>query len=345
MNVYRELKIALAEGRNMSVVTVFKDSEGTIGTDLTRTVQEGIGAIAPDSKQGIRPLFEKKENGFVFTEPVLPKGRLIVLGAGHIAVPVCSFAADCGFDVYVADDRPAFANETRFPKAKQVICDTFPEAIKSLGINSYDYVVIITRGHVHDADCLRAILPGVQPAYLGQIGSRRRVRGLLEMLVKEGYSEEYIKRISTPIGLDIGALTPEEIAVAIVAEVIAYRRKPEYNSNPERFLNASDLDTDIIDHLAENDEPKAVATVLETKGSTPREAGAKMSVDRSGRVTGSIGGGCSEGEVIREAVDIIGTGRYKTIFIDLRGEVAESEGMVCGGTMLVLLEDGSGSRI
>ena len=242
----------------------------------------------------------------------------------------------------MADDRPAFANEARFPKASLVICDSFPNAIRSLGINSYDYVVIITRGHVHDADCLREILPGVQPAYLGQIGSRRRVRGLFELLEKEGYSRENMSRICSPIGLDIGAISPEEIAVAIVAEVIAYRRKSEYNSNPDRFLNASDLEPDIIDHLAENEEPKAIATVLETKGSTPREAGAKMSVDRSGRVTGSIGGGCSEGAVIGEAVDIIGTGRYKKLFIDLRGEVAEQEGMVCGGIMQVLLEDGSG---
>ena len=96
-------------------------------------------------------------------------------------------------------------------------------------------------------------------------------------------------------------------------------------------------------YLAENHDPKAVVTVIETKGSTPRGTGAKMAVSPLGKVTGSIGGGCSEAAVIQDAVRIIGTGRYKLVDIDLTGEVAESDGMVCGGTMKVLVEDGSES--
>jgi xanthine dehydrogenase accessory factor len=97
----------------------------------------------------------------------------------------------------------------------------------------------------------------------------------------------------------------------------------------------------MIRYLAENHEPKAIVTVLSTRGSTPRGAGAKMAVDPRGRITGTIGGGCGEGAVIRDAIDLIGTGRYKLMEIDLTGDVAEAEGMVCGGTMEVLIEDGA----
>lgn len=243
--------------------------------------------------------------------------------------------------MYVCDDRPSFANEGRFPDAAQVLCDSFENCIRKLKITSYDYIVIITRGHTHDADCLREIFKGTQPAYLGLIGSRRRVKGLLEMLLEEGCPKEYMDRISTPIGLDIGAVTPGEIAISILAELVAYKRLPEHSRDGVRCCNDSDVELSVIKYLAENHDPKAIVTVIETKGSTPREAGAKMAVSPRGEVTGSIGGGCSEGAVIRDAVDIIGTGRYMVVDIDLTGEVAESDGMVCGGTMKVLVEDGA----
>jgi xanthine dehydrogenase accessory factor len=277
----------------------------------------------------------------VFTEPVLPQERLIVLGGGHIALSLCEFAAKCGFQVYVADDRPAFANHQRFPWAKGVVCDRFENAIQSFQLTPYDYVVVLTRGHTHDGDCLRQLLVGPWPTYLGMIGSRRRVRGLLNQLEEEGYSREKLNRICTPIGLKIGAVTPEEIAISILAELIAYKRVPEYDTEGNRFVNASDLEPWMVTYLAENHNPKAIVTVLGTKGSTPRGAGAKMAVSPTGAITGSIGGGCSEAAVIREAIDMIGTGTYQILSIDMTGEVAESEGMVCGGLMDVLIEDGT----
>ena len=183
------------------------------------------------------------------------------------------------------------------------------------------------------------LLPGVRTAYLGLIGSRRRVKGLKEMLAEEGYSTQRMEEICTPIGLPIGAITPQEIAISILSELIAYKRLPEHGKG--RCVCDSDIELSTLRYLAENHEPKAIVTVIETKGSTPREAGAKMAVSPLGKVTGSIGGGCSEGAVIRDAVRIIGTGRYQIIDIDLTGEVAESDGMVCGGTMKVLVEDGT----
>ena len=160
------------------------------------------------------------------------------------------------------------------------------------------------------------------------------------MLREEGYDQERLAGICTPIGLNIGAVTPGEIAISILAEVIAHKRLPEYG-DLSRYCIDSDLELSTLEYLAENREPKAIVTVIETKGSTPRGTGAKMAVSPLGQVTGSIGGGCSEAAVIRDAIAIIGTGRYKLMDIDLTGEVAESDGMVCGGTMKVLIEDGS----
>lgn len=339
-NLYVRILDALMEGEGTVIRTVLAGRSGGMAGDMIRTLERRPLLTGGSDPVMLSVSAAQTETGLEIQEPVLPPERLIILGGGHIALPLCEFASKCGFQAFVADDRPAFANKGRFPWAKEVLCDTFENVIARLKITAYDYVVIITRGHTHDADCLRAILPGRQPAYLGMIGSRRRVRGLLEMLAEEGYSQNRLDSICTPIGLKIGAVTPEEIAVSILSELIAYKRLPEHHTAC-RYRSDSDLELDMIRYLAENHDPKAVVTVIQTKGSTPRGAGAKMAVSPQGDVTGSIGGGCSEGAVIRDAIDIIGTGAYKIMSIDMTGDVAESEGMVCGGVMEVLIEDGT----
>ena len=338
MNIYQDIVKSLAAGTPCSIETSFQGREGLIAEGLSRRLTSVQPVTDPKGRLVACVTAEQDGERTIVREPMLPQERLIVLGGGHIALPVCRFGAACGFAVCVVDDRPDFANRARFPEAAQVICDGFESAIRSLKITPFDYVVIITRGHRHDADCLRALLPGTAPAYLGMIGSRRRTKGLLQMLKEEGFDEDRLSRICTPIGLAIGAVTPAEIAVSIMAEVVAYRRLPEHGDS-KRCCADSDLELSTLQYLAENHEPKAVVTVIETKGSTPRGTGAKMAVSPLGKVTGSIGGGCSEGAVIRDAVKIIGTGRYRVIDIDLTGDVAESDGMVCGGTMKVLVED------
>ena len=339
-NLYSDILSQIARTRPVTVETVIRGEAGLIADGLQRRLVSGVTPVVdPKGRRFARVTAEYDGDLLTVCEPVMPRERLIVLGGGHIALPVCQIGAACGFQVCIVDDRPDFANRARFPEAAQVICDSFENGIRSLKVTPFDYVVVITRGHRHDADCLRVLLPGVAPAYLGMIGSRRRTRGLLEMLKEEGFDEDRLQAICTPIGLPIGAVTPAEIAVSILSEVIAYRRLPEHG-DPKRCCADSDLELSTLQYLAENTEPKAVVTVIETKGSTPRGTGAKMAVSPLGKVTGSIGGGCSEGAVIRDAVRIIGTGRYKVIDIDLTGEVAESDGMVCGGTMKVLVEDG-----
>ena len=339
-NIYSVISEAIKNGESVVLETRFSSENGKIADSMAKTVSALVLPEDSSEPETLDAGSEKTGDGYIVREPILPRERLIILGGGHVGLCVGEFAAKCGFSVYIADDRPDFANSGRFPWAAGVVCDSFENAIRGFNITPYDYVVIVTRGHSHDADSLRAVLSGTEPAYLGMIGSRKRVAAQLQMLAGEGYSRDRISRVCTPIGLKIGSVTPEEIAVSILAEVIAYKRLPENNHNG-RYLNASDLDYEMIEYLAENKEPKAVVTVIETKGSTPRGAGAKMAVSPLGKVTGSIGGGCSEAAVIQDAVRIIGTGRYKLVDIDLTGEVAESDGMVCGGTMLVLVEDGS----
>ena len=341
MNVYQEILSKLEAGETVALETRFTGEAGVMAQDMTRALVPVAPEADAKGRLCAKVTLREADDTLIVTEPMLPQERLLVLGGGHIALHVAEFAAKCGFHVIVADDRPDFANHERFPLADEVICDSFENAIRGVRLTPYDYVVIITRGHRHDADCLRVLLPGVRPAYTGLIGSRRRVRGLMEMLADEGCSRENMARICTPIGLNIGAVTPQEIAVSILAELVAYKRLPEHCNDGVRCCNDSDVELSTLHYLAENHEPKAIVTVIETKGSTPREAGAKMAVSPLGQVTGSIGGGCSEGAVIRDAVRIIGTGRFKIVDIDLTGDVAESDGMVCGGTMQVLIEDGT----
>lgn len=329
--LYKQLNDQVNHNQKCNIVTVFTGKEGNIQEDLVQEViiNRGEGIFA------FEPTMYKEAGQYRFLEPVAGKERLIVLGGGHIALPLCEFASKTGFEVTVADDRLEFANRIRFPWAREVVCENFDTALEKISIQDTDYVTIITRGHRYDADCLRNIFDHSNPYYLGMIGSKRRVRGLFDMLEEEGYEREKMNNVHTPIGLSIGAVLPEEIAVSILAELILHKRK----ENPGQRNIVTDLDLEVIRYLSELKEPSAVVTVMDTKGSTPRGAGAKMVVNGIGKVYGSIGGGCSEQEVVNIARKLIGTGRYRVETIDMTGDVAESEGMVCGGTMEVLIED------
>lgn len=270
----------------------------------------------------------------------LRRERLIILGAGHIAQPVCRYAADLGFMVTVVDDRPDFASWERFPEASEVICDAFADAIGRLQVNTTDYVAVITRGHRYDADCIRKILSGgVFPKYLGMIGSKRRIIALFDMLEEEGFSREDLDRIHAPIGIDINSQTLTEIAISITAEMIKCRRAGVKKRQQDTYLTAEDADLSLLESLAEDEMPKAILLVYETSGSTPVKSGAMMTLDKSYRTAGTIGGGCSEGSVLRDAWHIIGTGKEHCVTVDMSNDVAEEEGMVCGGRMKVFIKD------
>ncbi|AFM40895.1 xanthine and CO dehydrogenases maturation factor, XdhC/CoxF family [Desulfosporosinus acidiphilus SJ4] len=156
-------------------------------------------------------------------EPPSSSVELLILGAGHIALPLAAMAKILGYEITVVDDRPSFANAGRFHMADRVICDDFATALDTLTISPETFVVIITRGHRYDKVCLRKIITQ-QTAYVGMIGSRRRVNALKAELEKEGIPKQLLQKLYSPIGLNIGAETPEEIAVCILGELIKVQK-------------------------------------------------------------------------------------------------------------------------
>ncbi len=157
-----------------------------------------------------------------FVEPILPQPILYLFGAGHVSTAVAKAAHAVGFGVIVVDDREAFANSQRFPMAQELYT-SYADAFEKLSPNSSSYLVIVTRGHKED---MRVLAWAVRtPArYVGMIGSKRKVLSVYKALEAEGYRHEEFEKVFAPMGLDIGALSPEEIAVSIVAELVSVRR-------------------------------------------------------------------------------------------------------------------------
>ena len=158
----------------------------------------------------------------VFIEPVEPAPELFVFGAGHVGYFVARMARDVGFQVHVIDDREKFANTERFGDGIDVVVDDIPKWLESSQLPPASYAVIVTRGHTHDLDAMRSLSPR-QLRYLGLIGSKAKVKRIFDALIEEGVAAETLTGIHAPIGLDIGAITPQEIAVSIVAELIAVK--------------------------------------------------------------------------------------------------------------------------
>ena len=293
--------------------------------DILDAVTEGREAML------IRTVGER-----VYARRFLPPERLILLGGGHVSLALYEAALQVGFAVSVVDDRPAFSSYTRFPEAKEVICDSFENALPRLSIGAGDFVCVLTRGHRDDVTCMKYLLRGNEPRYLGMIGSHRRVKGLFALLTEEGYDQERIGRVHAPIGLSIGAVTPAEIAVSILAELIATRHALPAG---EGLLPQQNTDLDALRFLRDDSHPAALLLVLSTKGSTPVKGGALMGTDKLGNNAGTIGGGCGEYQAILAARRLIGTGKSQLVTVDMTNDVAAMEGMVCGGTMEVLIED------
>ena len=162
----------------------------------------------------------------VFIDPILPVQTVYIFGGGHVSLSLSKVAALAGFRTVVVDNREAFANRERFPEADQVYAEEFEEVFPKLPVNECSYLVIVTRGHKDDMRVL-AWAVTTSARYIGMIGSKRKAIEVLKELEKEGLSRRELERVHSPMGLEIGAVTPEEIAVAVVAEMIAARRGVE----------------------------------------------------------------------------------------------------------------------
>jgi xanthine dehydrogenase accessory factor len=160
----------------------------------------------------------------IYIEPITPPPRVFLFGGGHISVFVSKMSTLVGFQVVVVDDRPQFANQERFPEADEVIAEEFPFVFPKLKVNKSSYLVIVTRGHAYDQEVLEWAL-GQEVKYIGMIGSRKKIQTVYDALKQKGIPPDQLQRVYAPIGLNIGALTPEEIAVSIVAQMIQVRRQ------------------------------------------------------------------------------------------------------------------------
>jgi len=216
---------APAPGERMTVWAA--EHAGTLGSAaLDRAaVAAARERLAPAAHPGTHAVEADGVSCVLYLEPHRPRPELVIVGAGHIARPLCAVGALLGFRVAVLDDRPEFATRERFPEAAVVLRADFSDPFRDVPIHGGTHLVLVTRGHKYDFDALLDVLRRPEaPAYVGMVGSRRRVRAALEQLVREGIDPARLAAIHAPIGLDIGAETPEEIAIAIAAEIVRLRR-------------------------------------------------------------------------------------------------------------------------
>jgi xanthine dehydrogenase accessory factor len=254
MDIYEQIVQLRREGRRGAVATIvnvrgsipsFQTAKMLVRDDGSIVGTIGGGCVEADVWQAAREVMEsekpktlkfdlnqdpKYDTGLVcggtleiFIEPVLPPALLYLFGAGHVALNVCKTATNAGFQVIVTDDRSSYASRERFPEAHEVHALDFDEATKKLEPNESSYIVITTRGHRDDMRILRWAVQ-TRARYVGMIGSVRKVIEIFKALQAEGIPAHVFDKVFAPIGIDIGAVTPEEIGVAVTAELIAIRR-------------------------------------------------------------------------------------------------------------------------
>ena len=251
--VARAILAALAGGPAVGVVTVVEGPEGSVTRRLLYledgTRQGSLGHAELDNAAAGLAQRHLRSGGAatetvttpagswtLFVEGHRPRERLVVVGAGHIAVPLAWYGDRLGFEVIVMDDREAFATSERFPPEAEVRRTDFDgDPFAGVTIDRHTYVALVTRGHRWDFDCLRRLVErSERPRYIGMIGSRRRVRAAFHALLEAGIPRQELAGVHAPIGLDIGAETPEEIALAIAAELVQVRRGGGGGSTTER---------------------------------------------------------------------------------------------------------------
>lgn len=326
------------------------------GKNLMATVIAGSASGEKMFLSGGKVLWEKKDGEFlasqketlkcsgqneiidiegnrIFCEWIGSGKKLVICGGGHVSIPIIKMGRMLDFHVTVLEDRPTFADHARKAGADSVICEPFETGVEKICGDEDTCFVIVTRGHRYDQVCLELILKK-EHGYIGMMGSKRRVAIVKQTLEEQGSDKYLLETVHTPIGLSIGAQTPAEIAVSILAEII------EVKSKTKRSQTYSEGLLDEILREERKELKKVLATIVSRKGSAPRETGTKMLIWEDGKLYESIGGGCAESDIIQKALLLMRSGEEgpKLCIVDMTGKEAEEEGMVCGGTIEVLLE-------
>jgi len=252
MEIYEEVLRLKKEGRPSAIATIVQcvgsspqkegakmlvredgSIMGTLGGGCieAEVIQAALIAMKDATPQTVPFELTEKKGGLVcggkvlvYIEPVVPEPRLIILGAGHVGKALSKVAGFSGFKVTVADDRTEYANREFLPDADDVIVSDFDAVFRKVPVDRSMYIVIATRGHNHDLEALKAALR-TDAQYIGLMGSRRKKALLFKTLQSEGFSEDDISRVIIPVGLPISSVTPEEIAVSIMAQIIRQRRE------------------------------------------------------------------------------------------------------------------------
>ncbi len=260
-------------------------------------------------------LMAEQDPALIRKEWFCPQPWLVICGGGHVAREVAAMAAHLDFRTRIIDDRPEIMTQDRFPATEEVICDSYENIGKYLEPGAC--YVVVTPDHKADYRCVSTIL-GTDYRYLGMIGSRRKVAAATEKLREDGFTQEQIASMHAPIGLPIQAVTPAEIAVSILAQIIQEKNKTHAASADRRLLDIR--------------EPGTLCIIIEKHGSTPRGVGSMMFVGKD-QVVGSIGGGEAEYLAISHVAE---TTAVTVREYHLNNKHADGLDMVCGGTIKVL---------
>lgn len=267
------------------------------------------------------------------SEVLIGKLELVICGGGHVGQAVYKLALFLGMNVTIIEDREEYCNKEIYPKATLKI-GKYDEIISSMDL-AHSAIVVATRGHKHDKTCVSAALPKSYK-YLGMIGSKSKVAKTIELITKDindnkiNATIEKLNKIYSPIGLNINAQTPEEIAVSILAEVLSVTKA----NKKEIQMKLSD-----VEKVASLDEPFVVARIIEKRGSAPREVGSYLAITKNGSLIGTVGGGAVEAVVIQNCKKILldDTQTAALFEHDLSNDNASNLGMICGGNVKIII--------
>lgn len=336
MKAYELVKKHYNEGDLLAYTCVFGEFAGDkalvskgkveLSEGIFLNYQEELLKHAPKSSQGLCYFGEQQ----VYFERLCPQAELVVVGGGHVGIPLIKMGKLLGFRVSVVEDRAEYAELCELAGADKVIHAEFQTALESLNTRGDAYYVIVTRAHQFDAASVHTILSKPH-AYIGVMGSANRTAVLRNGLKSMGHTKKEIDSIHSPIGLNIFSETPEEISVSIFAQIISIKNKKN---------RAEPLSLDMLDAILSGG---VLCTIVDKSGSAARNIGTKMFVSREGHIIGTVGGGRSEADIIAMAKTLIENPNSKSdeYRLDMRHKSIDelkAHGVVCGGYLRVFLE-------
>lgn len=272
-------------------------------------------------------------DGEYFSEILGSKLELVMCGGGHIGLSIYNLAEFLDWNITIVEDREEYCNKDRYPNAELKL-GSYAEQLNSLNLNNAA-VIIATRGHKNDKECLKACL-GRNARYLGMIGSKTKVKATMKAITEDINNKEInvtakdLEDVFAPIGLDIKAQTPQEIAISIVSQIIK-----ETKGDKKQI----ELDLIALERISKEKEPFVVARIIEKKGSAPREVGSFLAVFKDESFIGTVGGGAVEAEVIKDCNKLLVSDdeTSQLFYHRLSNDKASNLGMICGGDVKVLL--------